>query len=154
MSRVAVIQNQSEAFELSYGNVIITLKMHFPKYTWDLFATKEGMSQLVENLEDYDAVIFTSNALNDTAVRQFWLDAGRQNVFEAFLGNAKGILILHQLKMIGQQYSFLGEHWTVKNLKRESKISSKPDSPVDGTLSVNTPHLIINYPESIVMAHL
>jgi len=71
MYRVAVIQNQSEAFELSYGNAFKMLQKHFPMYTWDLFATEDGMLLLTTNLEQYDAAIFTSNALNDASVRQF-----------------------------------------------------------------------------------
>ncbi len=149
MYRVAIIQNQSEAFELSYGNSFLSIKKHSLQYSLDLFTTEDGMKQLIETLDTYDAVIFASDALGDTLLRKFWLSPERQGVFKAFLESGKGILVLHQDKMVDEDYSFLGEVWTLKGIARTRL---EHDYPTDGKLDASSKHLILDYPHQIDLA--
>ncbi len=146
MYKVAVLQNQSEAFELTYGNAFALLMRSFPSYDLDLFTTDDGMRQLISSLDRYDAVIFTSDTLGDSLLRTFWLSDEHCNAFDTFLAKGRGILVLHQDKMVGEMYSFLGEGWELQGIARTRE---GHDIPEEGELSVGTDHLVLHYPQPV-----
>lgn len=155
MYRVALIQNQSEMSHYSYADARPFLEeLKYETYLYTAENIKE-IAQEIKNLK-LDAVIFSSNALNDKTIRSEVMSSKFKDEFLQFLMEGKGCLILHQLRLAQLGFSekekaniqFLPEKLsTVQPIARESN-----EKVIDGQLHqtvITDNHTIWLYPNDV-----
>lgn len=157
MYRVALIQNQTYMTYASKTDV----RSHLRALGYQvLFYTAQNINKLKHDLreEPIDAVLFSSNALNE---RSIWAEVESEAfaaVLAEFLARGKGCLVLHQLRMAeegaggGGVYGFLPAPFhTVRAVKRED------DDPMAGDLKqtvMAVGHPALHYPSPVDLAEL
>lgn len=148
MYRIALLQNQSEAFELSYGDVFSWFERAFDEYRWDLYSTEKSMPALFERMDRqyYDAVVFSTNAFNDIYLRKAWADQGQRLM--QFLERRKGVLVFQQIKVAGGQLEMLPGELAMDILNRPT---GEEDEFKKGNLAVTHDHDLLHYPTELNM---
>jgi hypothetical protein len=156
MYRIALLQNQSEAFELSYGDVYSWFAKTFDEYQWDLYSTERSLPSLFNRMDSeyYDAVFFTTNTFNDVYLRKGWTNQSER--IEQFLRKNKGILIFQQIKVAGEILEMLPGNLALEIVKRPT---GEGEEFADECLSTLSDHILLHYPceiqtEDIVRASL
>jgi hypothetical protein len=146
MYRIALLQNQSEAFELSYGDVYSWFAETFDEYEWNLYSTEKSLASLFDRMdgEYYDAVIFTTNTFNDIYLRAGWGDQSART--QRFLRNNKGILVFQQIKVAGETLEMLPDHLALRIVPRPA---SEGEQLSDAKLGVVSDHMLLHYPNAI-----
>ncbi len=147
--RVALLQNQSEAFELSYGDVYSWFSKTFNEYEWDLYSTEQSMKILFEKMDNllYDAIVFTTNTFNDIYLHKAWSKQGKR--ISRFLEKGKGILVFQQIKLEGKKIDMLPEDFMINIVKRPMSQENK-----DCNINLATDHLMLHYPNEINLSEL
>ena len=157
MFTVALIQNQSEMAHYGYADarpLIKELGYESVLYTADNIDTLA--SALSRN--QYDAIIFSSNSLNDKTIK----DEVENEVFISEfrdwlrLNNGKGCLCLHQLRLATETSSTLSFLPEPLN-KLQAELRSENEKSADGNLSYSSnseSHTLLLYPTKITPENL
>lgn len=108
MFRVALVQNQSEMAHYGYADARPLIRdLGYDDVT--LF-TADNIDTLGAALgrNQFDAIIFGSNALNDKTIRHESGRAEFRSAFRAWLSQGRGCLIFHQLRLVALEDTTLG----------------------------------------------
>lgn len=151
MYRIALIQNESEMMRYSWADIRPMVERL--GYLFDGF-TAENIEDLYSRLttDRYDAVIVSSNACNDKAVRES-LNRHRM-VFDDFLKRGKGLLVSFQMRMADfKYYEFLPDQLRVTATNR----IYSGEAPQEGNLVTGEGqerHTLLCYPNRVNLAEV
>lgn len=152
MFTVALLQNQSEMAHYGYADARPLLKdLGYQPYLYTADNIESLGSALVRN--QYDAVVFGSNALNDKTIRAEVISSSFQTEFREWLSNGagRGCLCLHQLRLATLEDStlrFLPE--PLNSLK--AKVRPPTEKSAHGEIALGSKagdHPLLLYPHRI-----
>ena len=151
MFRIALIQNQSEMAHYGYADarpVIVDFGYYVTLYTADNVDT---LSSALAR-DQFDAVVFGSNALNDKTIRAETKREEFRAAFREWLQKGRGFLCLHQLRLATLEDATLG--FLPPPLDLISAVVRPPtEKSADGTVDYGPTaydHILLLYPHEVI----
>lgn len=127
--RIAIVQNEKEVFKYDCAdwNNLFKDNSSFSFYKLAYF-DEHNIAKLFENLQEYDAIFFATNALNSSIIHS----ACEENVpkLDEYLVSGKGLYIGYSSK--NKAHTFLSEKYRIEQVERNFAAG---ESEMDGVLS-------------------
>ena len=160
MFKIALIQNQLEMAHYSYADTRLFIDTFKNKYRIDsveLF-TAHNIKQLVETMNNshFDAIIVSSQAINDAIIRETIYSEVFKKELDIFLSRGRGLLVFHQHRLAKNALEGKNEKGVLSFLPERLHVPSAyktdPDSYKKGNLiltDVGEKSYIMNCPNRI-----